>query len=93
MSDFQPQPIPVQVVMPQVAPSKALPPKSVGIAYILLVLLGVLGIHQFYIGKIGRGVGYLFTCGWLFVGVVMDLFTLASQVRTINTHRALGLER
>lgn len=71
----------------------ALPPKSLGVAYILLIFLGGLGIHQFYIGKIGRGVGYLLTVGWLFVGVVIDLFTLPSQLRAINARRAQGFDR
>lgn len=65
--------------------------KSTGVAYLLLFTLGFFGGHQFYIGKIGRGVGYLFTGGWFGVGLLIDLFTLPSQVRTINALR--GAER
>jgi len=69
----------------------ALPPKSIGVAYILLIFLGFLGIHQFYLGKIGRGILYLLTAGLFFVGVIVDLFTLPSQVKTINARRAVGI--
>jgi TM2 domain-containing membrane protein YozV len=65
--------------------------KSLGLAYVLLILLGILGVHQFYLGKFGRGTGYLLTAGWLTVGCWIDLFTLPSQVRTVNTQRRLGI--
>lgn len=65
--------------------------KSLGVAYVLLFTLGLFGGHQFYLGKAGRGVGYLFTGGWFTVGCLIDLFTLPSQVRTVNALR--GAER
>lgn len=65
--------------------------KSLGVAYALLLVLGLLGIHQFYLGKHGRGVGYLLTFGWLTVGWWVDLFTLPSQVRRLNVEHELGL--
>jgi TM2 domain-containing membrane protein YozV len=68
-------------------------PKSVGVAYVLWFFLGVLGVHQFYLGRVGRGVSYIFTLGWLAVGLIIDLFTLPSQVRTVNAANGLGLER
>lgn len=58
--------------------------KSVGVAYLLWFFFGFFGIHQFYLGKTGRGVGYLLTLGWLTIGVWIDMFTLASQVRAVN---------
>ena len=62
--------------------------KSTTVAYVLLLSgLGFLGVHQFYIGKIGRGIGYLLTCGWMVIGLLIDLFTLGSQVRTANAIR------
>lgn len=89
----QTPPVNVYVQNPGGQRGAPLPPKSVGTAYILWLLLGVVGGHQFYMGKIGRGIGYLLTMGWLFVGVVIDAFTMSAQVRDVNTRRALGFER
>lgn len=61
--------------------------KSTGVAYLLLLTLGVFGAHQFYIGKAGRGISYLLTFGWLGFGVLVDLFTLPAQVRNTNILR------
>ncbi len=33
--------------------------KSVGLAYILLIFFGGLGLHKFYLGKIVAGIAYL----------------------------------
>lgn len=66
-------------------------PREVGIAYLLLILLGALGGHQFYLGKVGRGVLYALTLGLLGVGVIIDLFTLPAQTREINAQRAVGI--
>jgi TM2 domain-containing membrane protein YozV len=65
--------------------------KSVRMAYVLWFFLGLIGVHHFYIGKIGRGVGYLLTLAWFTIGWWVDLFTLASQVRRINIERRMGL--
>jgi hypothetical protein len=40
---------------------------------ILTVLLGELGIHRFYVGKIGTGLIYLFTCGIFGIGWIVDM--------------------
>jgi TM2 domain-containing membrane protein YozV len=58
--------------------------KSVGVAYLLWFFFGVIGVHQFYLGRTGRGVSYIFTLGWLTVGLWIDLFTLPRQVRRAN---------
>ncbi|MFI6256001.1 TM2 domain-containing protein [Micromonospora zamorensis] len=65
--------------------------KGTGIAYLFWFFLGFFGGHQFYLGKVGRGLLYLFTFGVLGVGTLIDLFTLPSQVRQVNTQRALGI--
>ncbi|SBT39047.1 TM2 domain-containing protein [Micromonospora narathiwatensis] len=66
-------------------------PKSVGTAYLLWFFLGALGVHQFYLGKTGRGVSMLLTFGWLTVGLWIDLFTLPSQVRKVNAAAAVAM--
>lgn len=68
-----------------------LPYKETGIAYLFWFFLGAVGGHKFYLGKIGLGVAYLLTLGFLGFGVLYDLFTLPSQVRKHNeeiAHRA-----
>jgi TM2 domain-containing membrane protein YozV len=67
--------------------------KDVGIAYLLWFFLGALGAHQFYLGKIGRGIFYLLTVGGFLIGIVIDLFTLASQTRRVNAELASGVRR
>ena len=51
--------------------------KSRGIALLLSALLGGLGIHRFYVGKIGTGVLYIFTCGLFGIGALIDLIMIA----------------
>ncbi|BCJ36175.1 hypothetical protein Athai_36780 [Actinocatenispora thailandica] len=65
--------------------------KSLGLAYVLWFFFGLLGIHQFYLGKIGRGLLYLLTGGVLGIGWLIDLFTLPSQTRRVNSERRVGL--
>lgn len=59
--------------------------KDVGVAYLLLIFLGLIGGHKFYIGKIGMGIFYILTLGG-FCGLLpfIDLFLLAGQVRRYN---------
>ena len=82
---------PMYVQAPTMGMVQVGPDKSVGVAYLLLIFLGIFGAHQFYLDKIGRGVGYFFTLGWLTIGLWIDLFTLASQVRAVNTQRRMGI--
>lgn len=58
--------------------------KSIGVAYTLWFFFGIFGVHQFYLGKTGRGLGYLLTAAWGLVGWFVDLFTLPAQVKRIN---------
>ncbi len=65
--------------------------KSLGVAYLLWLFLGWMGAHHFYLGKIGRGVGYLLTFAWFTIGWWVDLFTLPAQVKRLNFERQMGV--
>jgi len=54
------------------------------VAWLLLVFLGIFGIHRFYMGKVVTGVIYLCTGGLLGIGYVYDLLTLNEQVEELN---------
>lgn len=57
-------------------------PKNRTVALILCILFGLLGIHQFYVGKIGKGVLYLFTGGLLGIGYFIDIIKIATGTFT-----------
>jgi hypothetical protein len=60
-------------------------PKSKWLAFLLCFFLGYLGVHRFYVGKIGTGIIYLFTAGLLGIGWLVDLITiLLSGFRDAN---------
>lgn len=51
--------------------------KSFVAALVLCFLLGSLGIHRFYVGKIGTGILQLLTLGGLGIWVLIDLIVIA----------------
>lgn len=55
------------------------------IAWLLLVFLGVFGIHRFYLGKWITGLIYLLTGGFFLLGVLYDFWTLNTQVSEVNS--------
>ena len=55
-----------------------------GLAWVLMAYAGFLGVHRFYMGKIGTGILYLLTMGCLGLGVLYDYFTLNSQIEALN---------
>lgn len=71
----------------------ALPAKDPGIALVLTFLGFVLlaGLQYFYIGKIGKGVLFLLTAGFFFVGTFISLFTITGETKQINAQRAVGI--
>ena len=59
---------------------------NTGVAYLLWLLggFGTLGLHRFYLGKIGTGVLWFISGGMCMAGSIYDLFTLAKQVEEAN---------
>jgi restriction system protein len=45
-------------------------------AFFLCLILGFLGAHRFYVGKIGSGILYLCTMGFFFIGILVDLISI-----------------
>jgi len=80
-------PVPVQAVNVGSYPAAD---KSVGVAYVLWFFVGLFGGHHFYLGNVGRGIGYLLTGAWLTIGLWIDLFTLPAQVKSVNAQRRAG---
>lgn len=52
-------------------------PKSRSVALILAILLGWLGVHRFYLGKVGTGILWLFTLGLSGIGWIVDIIIIA----------------
>lgn len=50
--------------------------KSKTAAALLCAFLGVLGVHRFYVGKIGTGILWLLTGGCFGIGVIIDFIMI-----------------
>jgi TM2 domain-containing membrane protein YozV len=56
--------------MAEISEKKILP------AFLLCFFLGPLGIHRFYVGKVGSGIAQILTLGGLFIWVLIDWIML-----------------
>ncbi len=54
--------------------------KSTGVAYLLLIFLGGVGAHRFYLGRVGSACGQLalFVLGWMTAVLVIGFFLLGA---------------
>lgn len=59
------------------------------VALLLCIFLGGIGIHRFYVGKIGTGILYIFTFGLFGIGSLVDLIMIACGSFTDSYKRPL----
>lgn len=64
--------------------------KSRMVALISGALFGVLGVHHFYVGRVGMGIAYIFTGGLFGIGWLVDIISIATG--NFKDSRGLKLE-
>ena len=47
--------------------------KRKSVALLLCIFLGIVGAHYFYVGKVGKGILFLFTGGLFGIGWIVDI--------------------
>jgi TM2 domain-containing membrane protein YozV len=67
---------------------------SSGVAYLLWLagLLGLCGLHRFYLGKPWTGLLWLFTGGLLLIGQLIDLILIPGMTAQANLKAIQGGE-
>ena len=58
--------------------------KKRGVALALCLIGGIFGLHQFYVGRIGKGILYACTAGLFFIGWLGDLVKIINRSFTDN---------
>jgi TM2 domain-containing membrane protein YozV len=62
-----------------VAPAAAgVSDKKKMVALLLCIFLGSIGVHRFYVGKIGTGIVWLLTAGVFGIGWIIDIVMIAT---------------
>jgi TM2 domain-containing membrane protein YozV len=69
---------PIKQVRPGFDEGKEVSPKSRLATLLLCIFLGGLGIHRFYVGKVGTGIAMIFTLGGLGIWSLIDLIMIAT---------------
>lgn len=67
-------------------------PIDYNLTWILLVFLGLFGVHRMYMGKWLTGILYLCTGGLFGLGYIYDLWTLNDQINQLHTCGKRGSE-
>lgn len=63
--------------------------KSKKTALILCACGGMFGLHDFYLGNIGKGIIKLFTCNYIMLGWIKDLIQIATGSYRDNANAPL----
>jgi len=77
----QPAPAPAVAPAPAYVPSASTEtsPNNWLVALLLCFFLGYLGIHRFYVGKIGSGIGMILTFGGFGIWVLIDFIMICTS--------------
>ena len=60
---------------------------------LLAIFLGELGIHRFYVGKIGTGILWLLTAGFFGIGWIVDIIMICTQTFTDSNAVAIKISQ